>query len=119
MDHVLSDISGESVRDENGRIIIPDELLDDSDPRLTTLKIWVRLAQMLPEGETVLHFTDSDDLADKLNYTTRRSIYQMLRKLEDLGWIRRTKGINHAYKDIEIEILTKKKPPANATANKK
>lgn len=110
MDHVISKKSG-PIKDGCGRVIVPAQLVDEVEPRMSALKVWIGLASMLEGGDKVLKFENTDELAKVLKYNHRRSIYQTLRKLEELGWISRTKGINNAYRSFEIEVKNVKQPP--------
>lgn len=108
MDYILSD-NPKQVKDNKGNIFIPKQLLE-TDSRLTCIKLWIQLAEMLEEGETTVIFDDTFHLNEELGFSGRRSLYPTLRKLEKLGWIRWEKGKNLAYKGIAIEVIADNDP---------
>ncbi len=94
-----------AIHDDQGRVMVPAALLKHGDSRLTTTKLWVQLAEMLPVGQDTLTFDSVADLADKLGYPNVPSIYPQIKRLEDLGWISRSRGINAHYSRLTIQLL--------------
>lgn len=102
-------MANRSIHNKDGDVIIPPDLAAETDKRLTCVNLWTKLANLLMVGEDTLQFEGMEDLATQIGEPNTFNLYPQLKRLESLGWITRTRGINSRHKTFTVTLLPERR----------